>query len=66
MNRKLFNSYRELLADALTPKPAGPRADIVVLTDIQFKPSQAALVHAEEVRQRVRAEMADSQSGDDI
>jgi hypothetical protein len=63
---KSFNSYRELLADALTPKPAERRADIVVLTDIQFKPSRIALDRAEEVRQRVRAEMADSPSGEDL
>jgi hypothetical protein len=61
--KKSFNSYREQLADALTPKPATPHANVVVLTDIQFKPSRAALVRAEEVRQRVRTEMAELRSG---
>jgi len=40
---KVFNSYRELLADALSPKQPKRNADIVVVTDIQFQPSEASL-----------------------
>jgi len=40
---KVFNSYRELLADALSPKPSDRNADILVVTDIQFQPSEASL-----------------------
>jgi hypothetical protein len=56
---KVFNSYRELLADALSPKPPERNADILVVTDIQFQPSEASLRRAEEVRKRVRADMAE-------
>jgi hypothetical protein len=56
---KVFNSYRELLADALSPKPSERNADILVVTDIQFQPSEASLRRAEEVRKRVRADMAE-------
>jgi hypothetical protein len=57
--RKVFNSYRELLADALSPKPSERNADILVVTDIQFQPSEASLRRADEVRKRVRADMAE-------
>jgi hypothetical protein len=56
---KVFNSYRELLADALSPKQPQRNADIVVVTDIQFQPSEASLRRADEVRRRVRADMAE-------
>jgi len=56
---KMFNSYRELLADALSPKPTERNADILVVTDIQFEPSEASLRRADEVRKRVRADMAE-------
>jgi hypothetical protein len=56
---KVFNSYRELLADALSPKPFERNADILVVTDIQFQPSEASLRRADEVRKRVRADMAE-------
>jgi len=55
----MFNSYRELLADALSPKPTERNADILVVTDIQFEPSEASLRRADEVRKRVRADMAE-------
>jgi hypothetical protein len=56
---KVFNSHRELLADALSPKPSGRNADVLVVTDIQFQPSTASLRRADEVRRRVRADMAE-------
>jgi hypothetical protein len=56
---KVFNSYRELLADALSPKPSERNADVLVVTDTQFQPSEASLRRAEEVRKRVRADMAE-------
>jgi hypothetical protein len=56
---KVFNSYRELLADALSPKPSDRNADILVVTNIQFQPSEASLRRADEVRKRVRADMAE-------
>jgi predicted acylesterase/phospholipase RssA len=56
---KVFHSYRELLADALSPKQPKRNADIVVVTDIQFQPSEASLRRADEVRRRVRADMAE-------
>jgi hypothetical protein len=56
---KVFNSYRELLADALSPKPSERNSDILVVTDIQFQPSEASLRRADEVRKRVRADMAE-------
>ena len=59
MSSKVFNSYRELLADALSPKPSDRNADILVVTDIQFQPSEASLRRADEVRKRVRADMAE-------
>jgi hypothetical protein len=54
---KVFNSYRELLADALSPKLPKRNADIVVVTNSQFQPSEASLRRADEVRRRVRADM---------
>jgi hypothetical protein len=56
---KVFNSYREPLADALSPKPSERNADILVVTDIQFQPVRP-LRRADEVRKRVRADMAES------
>jgi hypothetical protein len=56
---KVFNSYRELLADALSSKPAERNADVVVVTNIQFQPSEASLRRADEVRKRVRADIAE-------
>ncbi len=55
---RVFDSYRELLADALSPKPATRNADLLVVTDIQFQPSAASLRRADEVRRRVRADRA--------
>ena len=55
---KVFNSYRELLADALSPKPSERHADILVVTDTQFQPSEASLRRADEVRRRIRADLA--------
>ena len=55
---KVFSSYRELLADALSPKPSERHADILVVTDTQFQPSEASLRRADEVRKRVRADTA--------
>jgi hypothetical protein len=60
---KVFNSYRELLADALSPKPSERNADILVVTDTQFQPSEASLRRADEVRKRVRADMAGLTAG---
>ncbi len=60
---KVFNSYRELLADALSPKPPERHADILVVTDTQFQPSEASLRRADEVRKRVRAHVADVTAG---
>ncbi len=60
---KVFNSYRELLADALSPKPSPRHADILVVTNTQFQPSEASLRRADEVRKRVRADMADLTAG---
>lgn len=57
---KVFSSYRELLADALSPRPTERHADVLVVTKLQFKPSEAAVRRAEEVRQRVRSDMAQS------
>jgi hypothetical protein len=54
---KVFNSYRELLAEALSPKQPKRNADIVVVTNSQFQPSEASLRRADEVRRRVRADM---------
>ena len=55
---KVFDSHRELLAEALSPKSSERHADVLVVTNIQFQPSAASLQRAEEVRQRVRANMA--------
>jgi hypothetical protein len=60
---KVFDSYRELLADALSPKPSERNADILVVTDTQFQPSEASLRRADEVRKRVRADMAGLTAG---
>jgi hypothetical protein len=60
---KVFDSYRELLADALSPKQPKRNADIVVVTDTQFHPSEASLRRADEVRRRVRADMAELAAG---
>jgi hypothetical protein len=60
---RVFNSYRELLADALSPKPSERNADILVVTDTQFQPSEASLRRADEVRKRVRADMAGLTAG---
>jgi hypothetical protein len=57
---KVFNSYRELLADALSPKPWERNADILVVTSAQFQPSEASLRRADEVRRRVRADRGES------
>ncbi|HLZ97919.1 MAG TPA: hypothetical protein VKP66_08195 [Steroidobacteraceae bacterium] len=59
----MFNSYRELLADALSPKQPKRNADIVIVTDTQFQPSEASLRRADEVRRRVRADMAELAAG---
>jgi len=60
---KVFNSYRELLADALSPKQPQRNADILVITNTQFQPSEASLRRADEVRRRVRADMAELAAG---
>ncbi len=60
MMTKVFNSYRELLADALSPKPPRRNADILVITNSQFQPSEASLRRAEEVRKKVLADKAAS------
>jgi hypothetical protein len=57
---KVFNSYRELLADALSPKPLERNADILVVTNTQFQPSEASLRRADEVRKRLRADERES------
>ncbi len=57
---KVFNSYRELLADALSPKPSERNADILVVTNTQFQPSESSLRRADEVRKRVRADQGES------
>jgi hypothetical protein len=54
-----FLSYRELVADALSPKPLDGNAGVLIVTDLQFKPSRAALQKADEVRRRIRTEMAE-------
>ena len=56
---KVFDSYRELLADALSPKQPQQNADILVVTNTQFQPSEASLRRADEVRRRVRAHKAE-------
>lgn len=56
---KNFLSYRELVADALSPKPLNGNGGLLVVTNLQFKPSRAALQKADEVRQRIRSEMAE-------
>lgn len=50
-------SYRKLVADALTPKPLNRNADVLIVTNLQFEPSLAALQRADEDRRRIRAEM---------
>jgi|GEM_PF-5979778 hypothetical protein len=62
---KVFDSHRELLADALSPKPSERHGDVLVVTDIQFQPSAASLRRAEEVRQRVRAHMTSGSAAND-
>jgi hypothetical protein len=57
---KVFNTYRELLADALSPKPPQRNADILVITNSQFQPSEASLRRADEVRRKVLADKAAS------
>lgn len=54
---KNFLSYRELVADALSPKPSDGNSDVLIVTDLQFKPSRAALQKADEVRRRIRSVM---------
>ena len=54
---KNSRSYRKLVADALSPKPSDRNADVLIVTNLQFEPSLAALQKADEVRRRVRAEM---------
>jgi len=54
---KNFFSYRELVADALSPKPLNDNGDGLIVTDLQFKPSRAALQKADAVRQRIRSGM---------
>jgi hypothetical protein len=58
MSRNFF-SYRELVADALSPKPPDGNGGVLIVTDLQFKPSRAALQKADEVRQRIRTEMGE-------
>ncbi len=55
---KVFNSYRELVADALSPKPPERNADVLVITNSQFQPSEASLRRADEVRKKIRADKA--------
>ena len=55
---KVFNSYRELLADALSPKPPHRNADVLVITNSQFQPSEASLRRAEEVWEELEATAA--------
>jgi hypothetical protein len=62
---KAFRSYRELLADALSPKPSERNSDVLVVTNLQFKPSVASLRRAEEVRKRIRCDMAESTAESD-
>lgn len=57
---KVFNSYRELLTDALSPKPAELNSDVLFVTSIRFKPSEAVLQRAAEVRKRIRSGIAQS------
>jgi hypothetical protein len=54
---KNSRSYRKLVADALSPKPSDRNADVLIVTNLQFEPSLAALQKADEVRRRIRAEM---------
>jgi hypothetical protein len=63
---RAFGSYRELLADALSPKPRERNSDVLVVTNIQFKPSAASLRRAEEVRKRIRSDMAESTVDSDL
>ncbi len=51
-------SYRKLVADALSPKPSDRNADVLIVTNLQFEPSRASRQEADEVRRRIRFEMA--------
>jgi len=50
-------SYRKLVADALSPKPSNRNADVLIVTNLQFEPSLAALQKVDEDRRRIRAEI---------
>jgi len=50
-------SYRKLVADALSPKPSNLNADVLIVTNLQFEPSLAALQKVDEDRPRIRAEI---------
>jgi hypothetical protein len=43
----------------LSPKPLDGSGGVLIVTDLQFKPSHAALQKADEVRQCIRTEMAE-------
>jgi hypothetical protein len=58
---KNFTSYRELVADALSPKPVhSGNGEVSIATNLQFKPSLKSLQKANEVRLRLRNAMAES------
>jgi len=50
-------SYRKLVADALSPKPSNRNADVLIVTNLQFEPSLAALQKVDEDRRRIHAEI---------
>lgn len=55
---KTVRSYREMLAHELSRKPNG-NTGILVVSDLQFTPSRAAVQKADAVRRRLRPKMAE-------
>jgi hypothetical protein len=41
----------------LSPKPSNRNADVLIVTNLQFEPSLAALQKVDEDRRRIRAEI---------
>jgi hypothetical protein len=54
---KAVRTYREMLAHELSRKPNGHAAGVLVVSDLQFTPSRAAVQKADEVRRRLRAKL---------
>lgn len=62
---KQFSSYRELVADALSPKPVDAHSGVLVLKNLQFQPSRAALDKADALRKKLRAERLELKAAND-